>query len=211
MLKIRKKPEVPMFAFEFKLTNKILMKAGEIEPKNDKTIYVFAGPNGSGKSTLLANLYFKHKLEAQYVNADLFCNKLFSDIENLDERNKKSMYYTMELVDNYIREGKSFCYETVLSHPSKLELLKKAKSEGYKIIAIYVKTVDPRINIERVERRTKQGGHYVPDDKVISRYYRSRELSKELRKIADKFYKIDNSIDKSITKDYEIDTQRFEI
>ena len=171
---------------------------------NDKNLIIVAGPNGSGKTTLVANLYNSRALSYPYLNADLFASTLLSFIADDLERNKSSMYYTMDKVAKYINIGKSFCYETVLSHPSKIELIKLAKEKGYKITSIFVYTNSPSINIERVKARAEQGGHDVPIDKIQSRYYRSIELSKELKLLSDKYYSFDNS--KTLTiKNLEIE------
>ena len=184
-----------MKAIDSNSTNKILSKAGKIKGETPKLLYIFAGPNGSGKSTLIANRYIEGTLNVEYVNADLYCRELFSDLPDEDERNIKAMYYCMDKVENYIKEGRSFCYETVLSHPSKLELIKKAKEEGYTVISTFVYTSSPDINVARVAERTKQGGHNVPKDKIIARYYRSLELANELEKLSTEFLKFDNSVD----------------
>lgn len=55
-----------------------------------------------------------------------------------------------------------FIFETVLSTDRNLNLLKKAKKQGYFIRCIYVLTKDPEINIIRVRSRTDDGGHDVP-------------------------------------------------
>lgn len=57
----------------------------------------------------------------------------------------------------------TFTFETVMSHPDKIELLHKAQQNDY------VATEDPEINISRVENRVKSGGHPVPRDKIIER------------------------------------------
>lgn len=188
-----------MQIFDFETNNQILQKATEYNSKFDeKVIYVFAGPNGSGKSTLIANLYLNGKLNAEYVNADIYCNTNFKDIENIDERNKAAMFYTTDKVNSYLKQGKSFCYETVLSHPSKIQLFKQAKKLGYKIISTFVYTNNPQINIDRVAARSKQGGHDVPKEKIISRYYRSLEYAKDLEKISNEFSNFDNSLNQKI-------------
>ena len=187
-----------MEILSFKEANEILEKASKIDNKNDKKIlYVFAGPNGSGKSTLIANQYKGKKLYVEYVNADIYCNGIFGYVKNEDERNQKAMEYAMDKVLKNIDRGVAFCYETVLSHPSKIELIKKAKDYGFKIVSTFVYTYRPQINIKRVKIRAEQGGHDVPEDKIISRYYRSIKLAKELKAISDEFYKFDNSIDQN--------------
>ena len=56
----------------------------------------------------------------------------------------------------------TFTFETVMSHPSKVKLLEKAKAAGYRTYLYYVATDDPAINISRVQNRTKLDGHDVP-------------------------------------------------
>lgn len=182
-----------MRVFASNQANQILSKAGKLKLSTSKTLYIFAGPNGSGKSTLIANHYLDGKLEVEYVNADLYCKELFNDEPDENERNIKAMHYCMDKVEKYIDEGVSFCYETVLSHPSKLELARKAKEKGYKIISTFVYTSSPEINISRVAKRVTQGGHDVSNDKIVSRYYRSIENAKMLENLSTEFYKFDNS------------------
>ncbi|WP_048169653.1 hypothetical protein [Methanosarcina siciliae] len=67
----------------------------------------------------------------------------------------------------------NFSFETVLSHPSKVDFLKSTKECGWLVYLYYVCTEDPIINVARVEDRVLKGGHYVPPEKVIDRYWRS--------------------------------------
>ncbi len=192
-----------MKAYSNKVTNQILEGASNIVDNYEKTLFVFAGPNGSGKSTLLANVYFDGLLNSKYVNADMFCRTIFGDIKDINKRNETSMYYTMEMVNKSIKEGKSFCYETVMSHPSKIDIIQNAKDNGYKIISVLVYTENPQINVHRVEMRAKQGGHDVPKDKIIARYYRTMALAQKLEQISDEFYKFDNSAELEIVDSVE--------
>ena len=67
----------------------------------------------------------------------------------------------------------SFSYETVMSHKSKIDFLKHAKSQGFKIYLYFIATEDPDINISRVNVRVAQNGHAVAPKTVIDRYYKS--------------------------------------
>ena len=59
-------------------------------------------------------------------------------------------------------------------------------------------TVDPSINIARIEARVAQGGHDVPSDKVISRYKKSLANIKELMSICDILHVYDNSTNHAV-------------
>lgn len=56
-------------------------------------------------------------------------------------------------------------------------------------------TEDPDINVLRISHRVKTGGHPVPTDKVMARYYRSLELLSAAIKYSNRAYIFDNSGD----------------
>ena len=146
-------------------------------------VLVFAGPNGSGKSTI--KQFFE--IVGEYTNADDVVAS--TGISNMD---------AAELVDKLrykaINEKRDFSFETVLSSSYKLDILNKAKENGYFIKCAFVLTSDPKINITRVKTRVSIGGHDVPEDKIVSRYYKSIENIKELIKICDILHVYDNTI-----------------
>lgn len=94
-----------------------------------------------------------------------------------------------------IASREDFTFETVLSSEYKLELLEKAKSEGYFIKCIYVLTIDPYINVARVETRVALGGHNVETDKIIKRYYKSLNNIRRLMEICDILHVYDNTFE----------------
>lgn len=95
---------------------------------------------------------------------------------------------------NLIAARKSLTFETVMSHPSKLEFLRQAKASGYRTYLYYVATDDWNINIERVKARVQKGGHSVSRSKIIDRYFRSLGLLFDAVKLVDRAYIFDNSL-----------------
>lgn len=87
----------------------------------------------------------------------------------------------------------SFTFETVMSSRDKVEFLKKAQDAGYRTYLYFIATKDSIINISRVQNRVKKGGHAVPKEKIVSRYYRSLELLSEAVKYSNRAYIFDNS------------------
>lgn len=87
----------------------------------------------------------------------------------------------------------NFTFETVMSSPDKVALLHKAQEFGYRTYLYYVATEDPDINISRVHYRVKMGGHPVPKDKIVNRYFRSLDLLKEAISYSNRAYIFDNS------------------
>jgi len=92
-----------------------------------------------------------------------------------------------------IQMKKSFTFETVMSSDDKIEMLKEAQKLGYRTYLYYVATSDSLINISRVKLRVAQGGHDVPEDKIVSRYTRSLSKLSEAIRFSDRAYIFDNS------------------
>ena len=83
-------------------------------------VMVFAGPNGSGKSTITRMA----KTVGEYINADdIKKTTLCSDLE--------AAVKAEELREKMLQEKKNFTFETVLSTERNLNLLKRAKENGY--------------------------------------------------------------------------------
>lgn len=146
-------------------------------------LLVFAGPNGSGKSTISQ---YVEKI-GEYTNADDIVASTGMELIEAARFADEKRYLA-------IKEKRDFTFETVLSSEYKLDIIKKAKSEGYFIKCIFFLTVDPLINVARVESRVALGGHDVPRDKIISRYSRSLAHIRDLIDICDILHVYDNSI-----------------
>lgn len=89
--------------------------------------------------------------------------------------------------------GMTFTFETVMSHHSKVDFLKHSKLLGFKNYLYFICTASPDINTYRVEQRVKLGGHDVPRDKIIDRYYRSLSLLPAIIPHCYRVYFFDNS------------------
>ncbi len=145
-------------------------------------VMVFAGPNGSGKSTITRMA----SIVGEYINADdIKKTTLCTDIE--------AAVKAEELREKMIIEKKNFTFETVLSTDRNLNLLKKAKENGYFIRGIYVLTIDPGVNVARVNVREALGGHGVPEEKIRSRYTKAIALIPQLVEVCDILHVYDNT------------------
>lgn len=92
--------------------------------------------------------------------------------------------------------SKRFTVETVMSHLSKLDFMKKAQTKGFKVYLYFVTLADPELNKHRVQARVTLGGHPVDEQKIKERYYRTMNHLYEALKIADSAYLFDNSAGK---------------
>lgn len=100
------------------------------------------------------------------------------------------------LREKLINENKSFCFETVMSHVSKLDDIKDANSLGYTTYLYFVCIDDPEINISRVENRVQKGGHAVDSQIIKDRYSRTLNNLFPAIEISNKTYLFDNSGEK---------------
>jgi predicted ABC-type ATPase len=92
-----------------------------------------------------------------------------------------------------LEAGQTFTFETVMSSQDKVEFMKEARSHGYRVYLYFVATDDPEINLDRVRRRVRQGGHPVPAKKLRERYVRSIGLMTQACGVAHRAYVFDNS------------------
>ena len=143
---------------------------------------VLAGPNGSGKSTITQ--YFE--IVGEYTNAD-------DVVAATGMNNKDAAAFVDKKRYASIANRKDFTFETVLSSKYKLDILEKAKAEGYFIKCVFVLTVDPLINVARVESRVAAGGHNVDRDKIVTRYFKSLNNIKRLMELCDILHVYDNT------------------
>lgn len=120
----------------------------------------------------------------------------------LDSSISINSYFAADIAEflrqKLLEADERFTFETVMSHPSKIDFFKKALARGYRVYLYYIATEDPEINIGRVSSRVAQHGHQVAPEKIKSRYYRSLENLKQAVKHTSRAYLFDNSGDRSL-------------
>lgn len=116
---------------------------------------------------------------------------IFHDLSKLED------YFVTFLADfirnSLLEQTERFSFETVMSHPSKLNFMKRAKECGFKVYLYFVSLPDPELNVLRVKTRVQQGGHDVDENKIRERYERTMNQLLSAIKIADSAYIFDNS------------------
>ena len=96
------------------------------------------------------------------------------------DASKETHSYEGAFIASFIRhllivQNKSFSFETVMSHTSKIEEIKQVVSLGYNAYLYFVCIDSPEVNVSRVHNRVEKGGHDVAEDRIIDRYYRTLE------------------------------------
>jgi predicted ABC-type ATPase len=91
-----------------------------------------------------------------------------------------SAYEAAELASSLraalVAQRESFIFETVLSDPvgEKVEQLSTYAALGYTVVLIFIQLDSPEESIKRVAMRVSQGGHDVPDEKLLARFERTQ-------------------------------------
>lgn len=106
--------------------------------------------------------------------------------------------YFTSFLSGYLRDKlldscEKFTFETVMSHPSKLDYIRKAREKGFRIYLYFVSLENSSLNKKRVASRVSLGGHDVPNDKIEQRYNRCMELLIDVISLADRVFFFDNS------------------
>jgi predicted ABC-type ATPase len=93
----------------------------------------------------------------------------------------------------WMAKEESFTFETVMSHPGRIDGLADALARGYRTYLYYVCTNSAQINARRIANRVERGGHDVAGDKVRDRYRRSLDLLPRAIGLSTRAYVFDNS------------------
>ena len=150
---------------------------------------MLVGGNGAGKSTFYRTRLASKRLS--FVNADILAKQLYPQAPEKHSYDAAILAEQMRL--QLLQEGRSFCFETVFSHPSKVDFIAQAKIMGYEIILVFIHLEMILLNQARIAQRVSDGGHHVPDEKVINRIPRVLKLVKQGLPLCKQVYILDNS------------------
>ncbi len=148
-------------------------------------LHLIAGPNGAGKSTLYRYLLQPRYPGLPFVNADDHERVHLGHITDPLQRSMAARDWADGARLRCLAAGQSLVTETVFSHPSKLDLLRDAKTSGFEVALYVVCLDDPRVLPARVRQRVDEGGHAVPVRKILERYPRTVSHLREAVRIAD--------------------------
>ena len=135
----------------------------------DKHLYIISGPNGAGKTTASYTVLPKILQCKEFVNADEIARGLspFNPESVAIEAGRLMLKRISEL----LQRNESFSIETTLSTRSYFRLVEKAHSQGYDVTLLFFWLKSPQQAIERVAERVAKGGHDIPKDIIVRRYW----------------------------------------
>lgn len=134
-------------------------------------LIVIAGCNGSGKSTFSKLLSPDNITPFDY---DYHFLKIYNTL--IDSDIKEAMAHSMAFneleyqIKIAIESKSSFCYETNFNS-TPLHWPEIFKKKGYDLHLIYLCLDSIQEAKKRVTIRVENGGHYVPENEIVKRYY----------------------------------------
>ena len=134
-----------------------------------KNLYIISGPNGAGKTTASYTVLPKILNCKEFVNADEIARGLSPF--NPDGMAIEAGKLMLKRIDELLQKEESFSIETTLSTRSYFKLVETAHQKGYNVTLLYFWLESPEQAIERVTERVSKGGHDIPKDVIIRRYW----------------------------------------
>ncbi|EAQ02669.1 hypothetical protein OB2597_18172 [Pseudooceanicola batsensis HTCC2597] len=154
------------------------------------SLVLIAGPNGAGKSTLYQTRVAP-SFAGPFINADIIQR------DELRDPSMEASYEAARIAEarrtDLMEASQSFATETVFSHPSKLDIIEIARTRGYLVVVMHVGVDSPDLSVHRVQGRTEEGGHDVPEEKIRARFDRGQPLIRQAVLRADRGMVFDNS------------------
>lgn len=103
-----------------------------------------------------------------------------------------------EKVGVLLKSRSDFMIESNLAKSSDYDWISNIINHGYEVVLYFLCTDDINVNINRVLRRVKEGGHDIPPEIVIHRYKMSLTYLKTKLRLFKEIYFIDNSENEAI-------------
>lgn len=155
-------------------------------------LYIISGCNGAGKTTasytVLPDLLNLHT----FVNADEIADELSP--QNPEREMIRASRLMRERMDQLIERNEDFAVETTLATKSLAGTISRAQHKGYMVGIFYFWLKSPELAVKRVAMRVAAGGHNVPTETIIRRYWHGIEnLRRIYQPLCNYWVLIDNS------------------
>ena len=138
-----------------------------------KNVIVVAGPNGSGKTTF-AREYLRDSEISEYISADAIAERLVSRPEDMGSVKIRAGRLFIKEIRGLIEAEKDFVVEVTLSGKGFARIISRLKRAGYTVAIVFVFLKSAETCVARVRNRVQAGGHHVPTEDIVRRFYRSK-------------------------------------
>lgn len=159
---------------------------------HDKHLYIISGPNGAGKTTASYSVLPKILQCKEFVNADEIARGLSPF--NPESVAVEAGRLMLSRIKDLLSKNESFSIETTLATRSYFRLVDNAHRQGYEVTLLFFWLKSPEQAMERVAERVSKGGHNIPQDIIVRRYYEGIDnLFKIYMPIVDTWVLVNNS------------------
>ena len=138
-----------------------------------RNVIIIAGPNGSGKTTF-AREYLRDSEVSDYISADAIAERLVSKPGDMGSVKIQAGRLFIKEIHELIEAEKDFAVEVTLSGKGFTRIISRLKRAGYTVSIVFIFLKSPETCVARVRNRVTAGGHHVPTEDVIRRFYRSK-------------------------------------
>lgn len=133
-----------------------------------KKIIIIAGPNGAGKTTFARSFLPQEAQCPRFINADLIAAGLAPFAP--ETAAIKAGRLMLQEIDECVRRGESFAFETTLAGVGYLTHIKAWRAAGYRVSLFFLSLPDVEDAIARVAERVQHGGHDIAKDVIRRRF-----------------------------------------
>lgn len=132
---------------------------------------IIAGPNGAGKTTFALTYLPRVAPGTAFINADLIAAGLSPLAPDAQLLAASRLFLAQ--IEASIAERRDFAFETTLAGRAHLQLIRRLRSNGWRVELFYLALPTVDMSRQRVAERVAHGGHAVPDADIQRRFPRS--------------------------------------
>jgi predicted ABC-type ATPase len=137
-------------------------------------LYIIAGCNGAGKTTASFTVLPEVLNCKEFVNADEIARGLSPfQPETVAIQAGRLM---LKRIEDLMEEKADFAFETTLASRSYVKTIQRAKELGYTVTLLFFWLPSTEMAKKRVKERVLRGGHNIPEDTIVSRYYAGKKI-----------------------------------
>ena len=111
---------------------------------------------------------------AEYISADFIAEKLATTTADFDKVKIQADRLFFNELYRLIEAEKDFAVEVTLSGKGFERIIHQLQDAGWTVAIVFIFLKSPEMCIERVQNRVRGGGHHVPTEDIVRRFYRSK-------------------------------------
>lgn len=163
-----------------------------------KNLYIIAGCNGAGKTSASVTILPEILNCKEFVNADEIARGISPF--NPESVAVEAGRLMLQRIDFLLNGDSSFAIETTLATRSYSGLVRKAQQRGFLVQLLFFWLPSPEYAVERVAQRVREGGHNIPKDVIVRRYFAGiKNMFDIYMPIVNSWMIIDNSVNPRVT------------